>query len=89
MARLNARFALGLGAVLIVGALAAEIGVRLAGLVDSPLYDVDATIGSVGRDPRGQGSPDLYRDGIHPTPAGMGALAALIAERVAAPAARE
>ena len=41
------RVALGLGAALLVGGLAAEVGVRVAGLVDFPLYDADATIGYI------------------------------------------
>ncbi len=36
----------------------------------------------LGRDPRWQGKADLYRDGIHPSPAGMGVLANIIATRV-------
>lgn len=47
MAHLRARIALGLGAVLLVGGLAAEVGVRVAGLVDFPLYDADANIGYI------------------------------------------
>ena len=41
------RVALGHGAALLVGGLAAEVGVRVAGLVDFPLYDADATIGYI------------------------------------------
>ena len=33
----------------------------------------------VGRDPRWQGRADVYRDGIHPSPAGVEMLAGIIA----------
>lgn len=36
----------------------------------------------VGRDPRWQRVPGLYRDGIHPSPAGMAALAGIIADQI-------
>lgn len=38
-----------------------------------------AEVVSVARDPRWAGHRELYRDGIHPTPAGMGVLASVIA----------
>jgi hypothetical protein len=38
---------LGLGAALVIGTLAAEVGVRMAWFVDFPLYDADASIGYI------------------------------------------